>query len=107
MVALMIAELGTSEAATREGLVCPVRKDWDQFSNECPCISGWKPSDSELNRILDDHGDWLLEGLLLEDAGRPGRAVLCDAILDPDSYQTSIRPEGVNLRRAQLSGPDL
>ena len=58
----------------REDLKCPLRQDWGQrewdqwekeerkndwqWSEECPCAKGWKPTKEQLQEMLAAHKIW-------------------------------------------------
>ena len=102
IIALIIfsATPGSAPALTRDDLVCPVRNDWREGSDECPCQQGWKPILVELRRILVAHHHWIeQEGWL--DQTVHGQAILCNADLRGANLQRAY------LFRAKLQGADL
>jgi hypothetical protein len=90
----------SAAAVTRGELVCPVRADWEEGSEDCPCEKGWKPTEERLAEILAAHKGWRGDGGL-NDPAVPGRAVLCDADLE------EVRLEGADLGGADLAGANL
>ena len=112
-------------AFTREELVCPVREDWVEGSDECPCEYGWYPTQKQLREILDSHRSWTNK-LEIQEPPVPGQAILCRANLYESTRQGWIQQEanpeagshvitnfegvgllGANLENADLLGQDL
>jgi hypothetical protein len=97
-------------AVTREALVCPVRADWEEGSEDCPCEPGWKPTEERLAEILAAHERWREQGGLY-DPSVPGEAVLCGADLKEAQLERAdlggANLEGADLRYARLGGADL
>ncbi len=96
-------------AVTREELVCPVRADWEEGSEDCPCEQGWKPTEQQLADILAAHATWRRQGGL--DATVAGKAVLCGADLREAKLERAdlggADLAGADLRYARLEGADL
>ena len=91
LLALQIYPISVG-AITREEVVCPIRDDWIEGSEDCPCENNWKLTEGQLTKILKRHKIWYQRLKLRE----KGRAILCRADL-----------KKANLSKAQLSKANL
>ena len=121
IVVLVIGVPWPAGAVTREELVCPVRMDWREGSEECPCEKGWELTEEQLRGVLDLHIRWLDQIKFPDDTAVPGQAVLCGANLFFANFEgaylslANLRGarlfgsnlEGANLRLAKLEGANL
>ena len=57
-------------------LVCPVKDNWDDKSQECPCKE-WTPSQAQILGMIEEHQKWFLH--VRGDFKKEGRAVFCNA----------------------------
>jgi hypothetical protein len=77
---IFLATPGSASALSRDDLVCPVRNDWKEGSDECPCQRDWKPLPEQLEGILNAHHHWIEQkGWRVQTV--PGKAILCNADL--------------------------
>jgi len=107
IIALMafLAMLGSAAAHTQDDLLCSIQDDWKEGSDKCPCRHGWKPSQEQLERILNAHRRWI-EQKGWQDQTIVGQAILCNADLH-SAHLRGARLIGANLRGADLTGADL
>ena len=80
----------------------PVLGAWaaHEGDKECPNESGWKPSKSKLQAMLNEHKNWLDVGGW-QDTKVAGKAILCKTDLSSTGLAKA------NLRYADLRGADL
>lgn len=80
------------EAITNKDLDCPIRDDWKEGSEDCPCEIGWKLTKEQLGKMkFQEKFDPNTESVISY-----YRGVLCNANL-----------KKANLRNANLNGLDL
>lgn len=97
-------------AFTREEVVCPISEDWFEGATWCPCEYDWKPTEEQLQGILEAHKAWLKQ----EGWKNPtvsGQAILCKANLDrAELIRANLQRANLryaSLRRASLQSANL
>ena len=87
-------------ASLTDGDVCPLRSDWKDTPNACPCEKDWVPTDRQVNVMVERHSKWLA-ATLRPNFSIPGRAVFCN------SFFLNTHFPGARLNHADFRYADL
>ena len=93
-IIFLVVTWTSTAAALQNDPVCPMRSNWKENPEDCPCISDWIPTIHQLELIITHHQRWLQRPPSTRNIS--GRATLCNADLSRRDLSYS------NLRSADL-----
>lgn len=76
-------------ADSNDDLVCPLREDWEDHQEDCPCEKDWTPTAEQVKKMVADHMEWA-NTPPRPDFNVPGRAIFCNSIFPVTDFSEKI-----------------